>query len=324
VSDRAASSSRLLRALRASSGVAFAVLLALPAAGLAQTAARRAVTFRGGVEVIRVSLSVTDHKQQLVTGLSEGDFALYEDGVRQELAYFSPEPLPLSVSLLIDCSSSMGKSNKLPVAQQAGSRFVELLRPEDVAQVVQFNDRVAVLQDFTSDHTALQAALRSTHASGATGLLNALYVTLKQLRRQGVPEAPRRRAIVVLSDGVDTTSLVDEDQVLELARQSDVAVYTVALLSLSQFERQRTWEKVSYFLSTLARVSGGEVSYPQTLRELDSIYGRVGEELRGQYTLGYVSRNERQDGRWRQILVRTPSRTKLQLRHRLGYYPFPG
>jgi VWFA-related protein len=306
-------------------GLVFAVLLAAPVASPPQTVtAARALTFRGGVEVIRVSLSVTDGKQRLVRGLSEGDFAIYEDGVRQQLAHFSPEPLPLSVSLLIDGSSSMGRADKLPVARRAASRIVEMLHPGDVAQVVQFDDRITVLQDFTSDRAALQEALRATRAAGSTGLRNALYVSLKQLRRQGGPEAPRRRAIVLLSDGVDTTSLVDEEQVVELARQADVGIYVVTLLTVSQFERERTLAKVSYFLGTLARVSGGETFYPRTLSELESVYGRVAEELRAQYTLGYVSRNERQDGRWRQILVRTPSRAKLQLRHKLGYYAIPG
>ena len=330
MSDRSASHSarRRTRAFwrAARLGLVLAVLLAAPVSSPPQTVAAlpRAFTFRGGVEVIRVSLSVTDGRQRLVRGLAEGDFAIYEDGVRQEVAYFSPEPLPLSVSLLIDGSSSMGRADKLPVARRAASRIVEMLHPDDVAQVVQFDDRITVLQDFTSDRAALQEALRATRAAGSTGLRNALYVSLKQLRRQGGPEAPRRRAIVLLSDGVDTTSLVDEDQVLELARQADVGIYVVTLLTVSQFERERTLDKASYFLGTLARVSGGEAFYPRTLSELDSIYERVAEELRAQYTLGYVSRNERPDGRWRQILVRTPSRAKLQLRHKAGYYAIPG
>lgn len=327
MNDRAAAMDPCPRAPRSrprAVGRIAALLLALPVLGLSQTVATRpAFTFRGGVEVIRVSLSVTDHKRRLVRDLSASDFAVYEDGVRQQLSYFSPEPLPLSVSLLIDGSSSMGRSSKLQVAQRAGTRFVQMLRPEDVAEIVQFNDSMTVLQDFTSDRLALEAALRSTRASGSTGLRNAVYVTLKHLSRQGVPEAPRRRAIVVLSDGVDTTSLVDEDQVLELARQADAAIYVITL-TVSQVEHARTLEKAGYFLGTLARVSGGEAFYPRTLGELEDIYARVSEELRSQYTLGYVSRSDRQDGRWRQIQVLSPSRRNLLLRHKLGYYPFRG
>ena len=162
---------------------AVAALVSLPVVGLGQTLApRHAVTFQAGVEVIRLSLSVTDSEDRLVTGLGEDDFAVFEDGVRQNLSFFAQEPAPLSVSLLIDCSSSM--EDKLKVAQAAGSRFVAALRPEDVGLVAQFNQRLTVLEDFTADQAALQAALRSMQASGSTALHNALYVTLKELRRQ--------------------------------------------------------------------------------------------------------------------------------------------
>jgi len=294
-----------------------ALLGGSPHATPSQTASRRAYTFQGGVEVIRLSLSVTDEDHRLVRGLGEGDFAVYEDGARQALSYFSPEPLPLSVSLLIDCSSSMRPADKLPLAQAAGWRFVEMLRPEDEAQVVQFNDRVAVLEDFTADHRALRVALESTRASGTTGLLNALYDTLSQLRRQGRAQAPRRRAIVLLSDGDDTSSLVEEEQVLELARKADVAIYPIALRpSLRNADARGPGS----FLATLARMSGGETHFPRTAQELDSIYRRIAEELRAQYTLGYVSRNDRRTGLWRQITVRTPANAKLQVRHKLGYF----
>jgi len=303
---------------------AVVALVSLPVVGLGQTLVpQHALSFRAGVEVIRLSLSVTDGKDRLVTGLDQDDFAVFEDGERQNISFFAREPAPLSVSLMIDCSSSM--HDKLKVAQAAGSRFVAALRPEDVGQVAQFNQRLTVLEDFTADQAALQAALRSTQASGSTALHNALYVILKELRRQGSAEAPRRRAIVLLSDGEDTTSLVDEDRVLELARQADVAVYAIALLGgLKQDRERRAALEGIHFLRVLARESGGEAYFPRSLSQLDAVYERVAGELRNQYMVGYVPRNDGRDGLWHHIEVRTPSRAHLQVRHRLGYYSSGG
>jgi Ca-activated chloride channel homolog len=299
-------------------------LLILPVAAFGQSETpQRPPTFQTGIEVIRLNLSVTDGRNRLITGLSGSDFAVFEDGIRQDLSFFTQDALPLSVALLVDCSASMDE--KLPVAHEAGARFVKTLRPEDLGEVVQFNDRITVLQDFIADHSALEAAIRKTRASGPTVLYNALYVALKQLRSQGSPEAPRRRAIVLLSDGEDTASLVNDDQVLELARQADVGVYVIGLRPDRAQDRQRmAFSQATYFLTTLTRDTGGEAYFPSSLSELDAVYGRVAEELRSQYTVGYVSRNDRRNGKWRRIVVRTPARESLQVRHKLGYYASKG
>jgi Ca-activated chloride channel homolog len=290
----------------------------------AQTGVRpRPPIFGAGVEVIRLSVSVTDGRSGYVRGLSEADFAVFEDGVRQQLAFFERDPLPLSVSLMVDCSASM--DDTLPVAQEAGVRFLETLRPGDLAQIVEFNDRVQVRQDFTADRGALTAALRSTQASGPTALYTALYVVMKELARQGTAATPRRRAIVLLSDGEDTTSLVSDDQVLELARQAEVSVYPIGLRPVRVPERSRVAvDRAAHFLTRIARDTGGEVHFTSALGELAGVYGRIAEDLRTQYTLGYVSGNAGRDARWRRIVVRTPTRDNVQVRHKLGYYPKRG
>jgi Ca-activated chloride channel homolog len=303
--------------------LAVATLLTLAVRAWAQSPPQRPPTFGAGIEVIRLNLSVSDGRNRLITGLSEADFAVFEDGIRQDLSFFTRDPLPLSVALLVDCSASM--EEKLPVAQEAGSRFVKTLRPEDRGQVAQFNDRLTVLQDFTADQRELEAAIRTTRAAGPTVLYNALYVALKQLRNQGSPEAPRRRAIVLLSDGEDTASLVSDEQVLELARQADVGVYVIGLRPDRPQDRARlAFSQATYFLTTLSRDTGGQAYFPSSLAELDAVYGRVAEELRSQYTLGYVSRNNRRDGKWRRIVVRTVAREDLQIRHKVGYYASKG
>ena len=143
-------------------------------------------TFEAGVEVIRLNLSVTDGRNRLITGLSESDFAVFEDGIRQDLSFFTRDPLPLSVSLLVDCSASMDE--KLPVAQEAGARFVKTLRPEDLGQVVQFNDRIDGPAGLHRGPPALEAAIRRTRASGPTV---ALQRALRRLEAAAEARAAR-------------------------------------------------------------------------------------------------------------------------------------
>ncbi len=292
-------------------------------AGNAITASAQSATrlpmFPTGIELIRLSISVTDGRNGYVTGLAEDNFAVFEDGIRQDLAYFTRDPLPLSVSLLVDCSVSMEPN--LKVAQAAGVHFVRTLGPQDLAQVVQFSDRMVVLEDFTADQPHLEAAIRNTQAAGPTALYNTLYVTLKQLASHGTPEAPRRRAIILLSDGEDTASLASDDQVLEQARAAEIAVYAIALRPNRPQEPLRVaFSQATHFLSALARETGGQAFFPNSLSELDGVYARVAEELRTQYTLGYVSNNARRDGKWRRIIVRTLGRGDLQVRHKIGYH----
>jgi Ca-activated chloride channel homolog len=178
---------------------------------------------------------------------------------------------------------------------------------------------VVSLQDYTSDHAALDRAIEATHAEGTTALYTALYVSLRELRAQQAQGGEaRRRAIVVLTDGEDTVSSVAEDQVVELARRTDVTVYAISLRSASRSLIAR--DQAAHFLATLARDTGGEVQFPRALSDLDGIYGRIADELRTQYTLGYVSANPSRDGGWRHISVVTPARHDLFIRYRLGYY----
>jgi Ca-activated chloride channel homolog len=270
------------------------------------------------VDQIRVSVSVTDGHDRFVDGLAETDFVVFEDGAPQKLSFFTRDPLPLSVALLVDGSGSM--QPHLAEAQAAGERFIRTLGPGDLAQIVEFSDRMVVLQDFTADQARLLAAIRGTQASGATALYTALYVTLKQLGRHGTVETLRRRAIVLLSDGEDTASLATDEQVLEQARVADIGVYAIALRPATPPERERlSFMEATHFLNALARETGAQVLLPGSAFELDAAYARVAEELRTQYTLGYVSSNARRDGTWRRIVVRMPGRADLQLRHKLGY-----
>lgn len=296
-----------------------AMLAPLASPVLAQTPTRTPrprTVFETGIDLINLTISVTDTSNRFVTDLTQNDFVIFEDGIRQEISLFTRESLPISMSLLIDTSASM--DDKIQQARTAASRFIKTLREEDLAQIIQFNDRPQVLQDFTGDHSLLEAGINRTRTSGATSLFNVLYVALKELAKQHNPRELRRRAVVLLSDGEDTASIVTDDQVLGLAQKSDVVVYPISLRNKAQRDSP-SFSQAAYFLTALSRETGGQVQFPGSISELDSVYDRIAEELRSQYNLGYVSSNTRKDGKWRRIVVRAPNRENLQVRHKVGY-----
>jgi Ca-activated chloride channel family protein len=220
---------------------------------------------------------------------------------------------------MIDTSASM--EEKLSTAQAAAIRFTRTLRPQDLAQIVQFNDRSTTLQPFTNDLAALEAAIKRTEASGPTALHNSLYVAIKDLMKDKKAAELRRRAIVLLSDGEDTASLVSDDQVLELARKSEINIYAISLRQNRPQDRSRqAFSQAEYLVNALTRDTGGRAYFPTSIGELDSVYDRIAEELRTLYSVGYVSSNGRRDGKWRRIVVRVPDREGLTIRHKLGYY----
>jgi VWFA-related protein len=304
---------------------AFVPLALLAGAGIVGAASpqqQTPPTFGGGIEIINLNISVTDAQNRYVTDLDQKNFAVYEDGVRQELSLFTHEDLPISMVVMMDTSASMDE--KLPQAQAAATRFVKTCRPQDLAEVIQFNDRATVLQDFTPDLTLLETAIKKTRASGPTALHNALYIALKDLEKQKSGTHLRRRAIVLLSDGEDTASLITDDQVLDLARKTEIAIYPIALRSGRVQDREKlAFSQAEHLMTALAHESGGQSFFPNSLSELDAVYSRIAEELRSEYSLGYVSNNKRRDGKWRRIVVRVPERTDVQIRHKLGYYAPP-
>lgn len=300
-----------------SQALSTAVAVALCAASA--HASSRTPVFRSDIELVNVAVTITDRDSRYITGLLENDFQVLEDGVLQDLKMFTHERLPLSLAILLDTSQSM--TLKLPEAQHAAARLVHTLAAEDEAQVIQFNERARIIQDFTSDPVALETAIRNTRANGSTGLYNAIYIALKDLNMRKRLDQLRRMALVVLSDGQDTGSLVSDDQVLALARTSGITVYGISLRPA--LPRAATLAEdhglPRYFFTTLGRDTGGQAHFLNGVAQLAGIYDQVAEELRSQYNLGYVSSNGIRDGRWRQIQVRLRSQPYL-VRHKTGYY----
>ncbi len=270
--------------------------------------------FRVTVDLISLSVTVTDARSRFITELLQKDFAVYEDGISQEISVFSQEDLPIRMLLLLDTSASMDE--KMTFAQEAAVNFVKTMKADDLTEVMEFGSKPHVLEPFTSDSEKLARAIRMTQAGGTTSLYNALYIALKNLNRRR--EDIRRQAIVVLSDGEDTSSLVSFEQVMELTKDTDVVIYTISLRRAS-VRRGRAFSEAEHVLKKLAEETGGQWFFPNEIHELDSVYERISNELKSQYNLGYISNNPKRDGSWRRVVVQTAI-PDLVVRTKLGYF----
>ena len=275
-------------------------------------------SFRTGVDIVSVNVTVTNAMDRYITDLAQHEFVVYEDSVEQDLDFFTRSPLPIALALLIDTSASMER--QIQTAQQAAIGFAERLRPQDLASVVDFDSRVTILEDFTNDGDRLERAIRRTAAGGSTSLYNAIYISLKELSkvRARTTDDIRRRAIVVLSDGEDTSSLVGFNEVMELAKRSETATYAIGLRA-REHRGSRGFQEAEYVLQQLSRETGGRAFFPESLGELSGIYSQIADELSSQYTIGYTPKNPAHDGGWRRILVRV-NRSSMTARTKQGYY----
>ena len=274
--------------------------------------------FRSGVDIVSLSVTVTDTQNHYLTDLEQTDFTVAEDGAKQELLYFSKSNLPIALSLLIDTSASM--EERLLVAQNAAVGFAQRIREQDLAQVIDFDSRVQIVQEFTADKAALEAAIRATSSGGSTSLYNAIYIALRELKKVRVKrqEDVRRDAIIVLSDGEDTTSLVSFEEVMELAKRSETSIYTIGLQPREP-AYVKGFREAEFILRQLAQETGGRAFFVQKAEELTGVYGQIADELSSQYSLGYTSRNPKRDGAWRKVSVQV-ARSNAVTRTRRGYY----
>jgi Ca-activated chloride channel family protein len=266
------------------------------------------------VSVIRVPVTVLDGRNRFVLGLKQTDFDVLEDGVAQEITSTTLSESPVAAVLLIDVSGSM--TSRLDEAKRAAVQFVRQMGPRDVTKVMQFDERVTALSEFSADKAQLEASIGKAKVGGATALYNALKTAIADLEVRKDADTDVRRAIVVLSDGEDTSSATKPEEVIFRAKAADAMIYAVSLDRVNA--KPVTDSASAIFLRELADQTGGQLSFPD-VSDLPKLYRQLADELRHQYVLGYVSSNTRL--RFRTIAVRVKNRTNLKLRHRLGYYP---
>ena len=293
---------------------AFAVLFAVAAASALAAQGQR---IRSGVELVSLNVTATDGSGKYVTDLNEEEFEVYEDGAKQKLTFFSRTQQPIALALLLDTSASMDE--RMGIAQEAAIGFARQLHKEDQAEVIDFDSQVRILQGFTNDAATLEKAIRQTTPNGSTSLYNAIYISLQELKKvKAVATSDiRRQAIVVLSDGDDTSSLIEFDDVLDRAKRSETAIYAVGLRA-GEIGR-REFKEAEFVLKQLATETGGRAYFVNDARELAKIYQSIWDELSSQYSIAYSSANPKRDGAWRRIQVRI-ARPGTTARTKAGYY----
>lgn len=265
--------------------------------------------------MVRLDVSIRDRGGQTVRGLTLPDIAVLEDGVRQAPAYLLGRPEPIALILLVDTSASL--EPQFEQVRASARRLIGSLRPGDAGEVRTFSTHAGILQDLTEDRALLEDALTRLRANGSTALHDALYVVLSE-PRFGTGREGRRPVVVLITDGIDTSSHVTDDQVMERARQqSALSVFCIGLLPP---EGSGDVQRSRYFLRALSGETGGRAFFPGQVQAVPEIFTDIATELGARYSLGYQPSNASRDGAWRRIAVRVPSRPGLEVRHRAGYY----
>jgi VWFA-related protein len=286
-------------------------------AAAAALAAAQRPQFRSTVDIVSLNVTVVDGANHYITDLDQPDFSVFEDGVKHDIVFFTRRPQPIALSLLLDSSASM--EDKLPTLQMAATNFVKRLKANDLAQIIDFDSRVAIRQAFTSNQAELEAAILQTVSGGSTSLHNAIYVSLKELGKIKAQneEDVRRQALIVFSDGEDTSSLVSFEEVLDLAKRSETSIYTIALRGNDS--STRGFREAEFVMRQLAQETGGRAFFPAKIEDLNGVYTQIADELASQYTLGYTSKNPKADGAFRRIVVQV-ARANVTARTKKGYF----
>ncbi len=281
-------------------------------------------TIRINSDLVTVVTAIARRDGGSVTGLVREDFEVLEDGVVQELSNFAKvSDLPLSMVMLFDTSLSV--ISQLDFERRAAGRFLErVMRPQDRTALFSFATDVAVLQDFTNRVPLLLNAMKQLRAKGATSLYDAIFLAAEYLK-----PAPGRHVIVIISDGGDTTSSKDLKQALAQTHLSDAVIYAIYTGDRMSSENLRDLA-AERALANLTAETGGDAYYPlsrreggdseeRSLSELNQAFGRLADQLRTQYTLGFYSTNEARDGGFRKLTVRV-RKPGFTARARSGYY----
>ena len=283
----------------------------------ALAAAGQAPVFRGRVDLVNMGVTVTDRKGGIVGDLTAHDFHIVENGREQTISYFSAgdvsegEAPALHLGVLLDVSRSM--ADDIGFVRTAAIKFLNTLTSAVDVTLVDFDLQVRVTRYTQSDFARLVERIRSQKLGDYTAMYDAIGVYL-----DGADGQDGRKVMVLYTDGGDTRSTLSYNELLELLRASDVTVYAIG--ALGQASVSRTNERL--VLQRIAEETGGQAYFPMSVKELDKIYGQIAAEIRAQYTLGYVSSNTSNDGRWRKVAVTItrPGLKDVKIRSRRGYF----
>ena len=278
------------------------------------------------VDLVNLDVVVTDRSGNFIPNLAVSNFKLYEDKVEQQISNFSPTVAPLTVVMLLEFT----RNNAWffwDDAQMPAFRFIQMLRPNDWAAIVSYNMKSKLLTDFTQNKQELFGAVSRMSIPNWTesNLYDALKKTLDNL-----DEIDGKKAVLLVSTGVDTFSKINFSTLLKRVRTTDAVIYCLGLGERSSFYGETYMgSRLDYLqaqnnLKTFAKSTGGKAWFPRFPQEHYGILQQIGIELRNQYSLGYLSTNLKQDGKFRKIKVQVVDKNgkkvkRVKARARAGY-----
>jgi Ca-activated chloride channel family protein len=283
---------------------------------------QKGYTIGVNVDLVVVHTTVLDKNGHFVSGLKKDIFKLFEDGVAQNVSSFSQEDVPISMGIVIDTSGSM--RNKIDLVNKAALAFIRASNPDEQVFLVGFNDQVELLEDYTNDIDAITDALDNTVVTGGTALYDAIFLGVQKAQNGIKP----KKAIVVITDGEDRDSYYKLDELVAKVQESEVQIYCVGFLNavpekgLFGHWSKSVPEKAHDALQRVSDETGGKAYFPQKIPEIGTIVSEIAQELRNQYSIGYMSSNSARDGSYRKIKIALdPSVAATNhVRYRRGYF----
>jgi Ca-activated chloride channel family protein len=271
--------------------------------------------FTSDIRLVVCHTTVVDKSGKLVTNLKQDAFSVSENDVKQDILIFKREDIPVSMGLIIDNSGSMRP--KRASVEAAALALVKDSNPEDEVFIVNFNDDAYIdnpgSKDFLTDIKEMQEALTRIDSRGGTAMRDAIAKSIEWLKKAH----KEKKVLVVVTDGVDNASSESLEDLVRDARQSEVLIYSVGLLTE---EEKRSAASAKRQLNALAEATGGMTYYPKELSDVDPIAHQVARDIRSQYTIAYKPTNEALDGSYRKIKVTVKASGNPVPRTRTGYY----
>jgi Ca-activated chloride channel family protein len=282
---------------------------------VAHGTSRRDARIRVDVNLVLVPATVTDPMNRLVTGLEKENFEIFDNNIGQVIKSFSTEDAPVTIGIVFDLSGSM--TSKFQRARKALSEFLRTSNPQDEFFVVGFNDRPAVIVDYTSDVDDIEARMVMLKPENRTALIDAVYLAMNKLR-DGKYE---RKALLIISDGGDNRSRYTEGELRRAVRESDVQIYSIGIFD--QYAPTQEEQLGPILLTDICEMTGGRMFRVGDIADLGDIATRISAELRNEYVIGYRPSEVKKDGNWRKLKIRLvppPGLPPLTVHNRQGYY----
>lgn len=272
-----------------------------------------------GTDLVVLDVTVLDPANKPVTDLTKDNFQVTEDKVQQKIEFFGREQVPVSIVFTIDTSGSM--RTKIDTVIKACGNLVKESRSGDEMAVIEFKLQPDLLEEFTNNANDVIDTLQGLIASGQTAMLDALYLASDYANKES---KNRRKAVIVVTDGLDKDSYYKFNEVVEHMRETDVQIYLIGFTNDldrdSAIFKKSPKDKAETLLAKLADETGGKAFFPKELSEVHTIAQAISSDLRTQYAIGYYPTNSKKDGSFRSVRVAVNSGSRrLAARTRNGY-----